>query len=87
MSNEHDQEFIRKAVLESALGMMSSLHTQEAIAIGEGLTVPMRLKFDDLDEAHRPRSGTASFSTAWRDDAMPETMVAEIVQRWRSQTR
>ena len=90
MSNETDQEFIRKAVPESALGMMSSLsslHIQEAIAVGEGLTVPMRLKFDDLDEAHRPRSGTAAFSTVWREDSMPQTMVAEIVQRWRSQSR
>jgi uncharacterized protein len=90
MSNETDQEFIRKAVPESGLGMMaslSSLHTQEAIAIGEGLTVPMRLKFNDLDEAHRPRSGTASFSTVWREDSMPESMVAEVVERWRSQSR
>ena len=73
---------------ESALGMMSSLsslHTQEAIAVGEGLTVPMRLRFDDLDEAHRPRSGTAAFCSTWQEDSMPETMVAEIVQRWRSQ--
>ncbi len=90
MSSEHDQDFIRKAMPESALGMMSalsSLHTQEAIAIGEGLTVPMRLKFDDLDEAHRPRSGSASFSTVWQEDSMPATMVAEIVERWRSQSR
>jgi len=46
----------------------------------------MRLKFDDLDEAHRPRSGPAAFSTIWREDSMPQTMVAEIVQRWRSQS-
>ncbi|MEE2970966.1 MAG: DUF87 domain-containing protein [Pseudomonadota bacterium] len=87
MSNETDQEFIRKAVPESALGMMSSLSSLHTHAVGEGLTVPMRLKFDDLDEAHRPRSGTAAFSTVWREDSMPQTMVAEIVQRWRSQSR
>ena len=75
---------------ESALGMMSSLsslHIHEAIAVGEGSTVPLRLKFDDLDEAHRPRSGTAAFSTVWREDPMPQTMVAEIIRRWRSQSR
>jgi len=90
MSNETNQEFIRKAVPESELGMMaslSSLHTQEAIAIGEGLTVPMRLKFDNLVEAHPPRSDTVSFSTVWREDSMPENLVVEIVERWRSQSR
>lgn len=90
MSNDNDQEFVRKALPESGLGMMSalpSLHTQEAVAIGEGVTVPMRLRFDDLDEAHRPRSGNAPFSTAWQGDSLPETAVAEIVERWRAQAR
>lgn len=37
----------------------------EAIAIGEGVRVPMRLRFDALPEAERPRSNAARFSERW----------------------
>ena len=89
MSNDRDQEFVRKALPESALGLMSalpSLHTQEAVAVGEGVTVPMRLRFDDLAEENRPRSGSAPFSTAWQSDGS-SVSVDEIVARWRAQAR
>ena len=90
MSNDRDQEFVRRALPESASGLISSLpslHTQEAIVVGEGVAVPMRLKFDHLDEEDRPRSGNASFSTAWQHDVDPGDAVAQIIQRWRLQLR
>jgi hypothetical protein len=90
MSNDRDQEFVRRALPESASGLIASLpslHTQEAIVVGEGVTVPMRLKFDHLEEADRPRSGNASFSTAWRTDIDPGQAVAQIIDRWRRQLR
>ena len=90
MSNDRDQEFVQRALPESAQGFISSLpslHTQEAVVMGEGVTVPMRFKFDDLAEAHRPRSGNASFSDAWLKDGLPQTTVEEIVARWRTQVR
>jgi len=90
MSNDHDQEFVRRALPESGHGMLSalpSLHTQEAVAVGEGVTVPMRLRFSDLDETQRPRSGNAEFSTAWQNDIMPQDAIAHIIERWRTQAR
>ena len=90
MSNDRDQELVQRALPESAQGFISalpSLHTQEAVVMGEGVTVPMRFRFDDLAEAHRPRSGNASFSTAWLHDSLPASSVEDIVARWRSQLR
>ena len=90
MSNDRDQEFVQRALPESAQGFISalpSLHTQEAVVMGEGVTVPMRFRFDDLAEAHRPSSGNASFSTAWLHDSLPASSVEDIVARWRSQLR
>ena len=90
MSNERDQEFVQRALPESARGFLStlpSLHTQEAIAVGEGVTVPMRLRFDDLAPEHRPRSASASFSTAWQADMLPQAAVTETIERWRRQIR
>ena len=90
MSNDRDQEFVRRALPESATGLIASLpslHTQEAIVVGEGVTVPMRLKFDHLDEEDRPRSGNAAFSTAWQHDIDPGDAVEQIIHRWRLQLR
>ena len=69
------------------LSALPSLHTQEAVAVGEGVTVPMRLRFSDLDETQRPRSGNAEFSTAWQNDIMPQDAIAHIIERWRTQAR
>jgi DNA helicase HerA-like ATPase len=90
MSNQKDQEFVRGTLSESALGLLDSLptlRTGEAIAVGEGVSVPVRLQFDMLPEERMPLSGTASFSTAWQNDDKDETFVAEIVERWRRQRR
>ena len=57
------------------------------MVVGEGVTVPMRLKFDHLDEEDRPRSGNAAFSTAWQHDIDPGNAVAQIIERWRHQLR
>ena len=90
MSNQKDQEFVRGTLSESAAGLLDSLptlRTGEAIAVGEGVSVPVRLLFDMLAEERKPLSGTASFSTAWQTDDKDESFVAEIIERWRRQRR
>ena len=59
----------------------------DSIAVGEGVSVPVRLRFDMLSEERKPLSGTASFSTAWQTDDKDEGFVADIVERWRRQRR
>ena len=88
MSNQNDQDFVRGALSESAMGLMDflpSLRNAEAIAVGEGVSVPVRLCFDELPEDHRPRSGTASFSTAWQEDDDDKSFIDMVVDRWRRQ--
>ena len=90
MSNDQDQDFVSRALPEAAKGLLSalpSLRVQEAIVVGEGVTVPMRLRFDDLDATQRPRSDSAAFSEAWRKSADTGAAVPEIVKRWRLQLR
>lgn len=90
MSNQKDQEFVRGTLSESAMGLLDSLpslRTGEAIGVGEGVSVPVRLCFDLLSEGQRPLSGTASFSKAWQSQDHDEYYVAEIVDRWRRQRR
>lgn len=90
MSNENDQEFVRTTLPDGADGLLAALpalHAQEAIAVGEGVTVPMRLCFDTLEESCRPKSGTASFSEAWRTDDIDDWFIEDTITRWRRQQR
>jgi DNA helicase HerA-like ATPase len=86
MSTQRDQDFIRGTLADWATGLLDflpSLRTGEAIAIGEGVPTPLRLRFDQLPEAERPKSGTAAFSEAWQSDSEDLEFVKAVVDRWR----
>ncbi|HJU19923.1 MAG TPA: DUF87 domain-containing protein [Stellaceae bacterium] len=85
MINQDDQEIVRSAVPEAAHGLMNflpALRNGEAIAVGEGVSMAMRICFAPLSEDRRPKSATASFSNAWTED-VAGTKVEETVERWR----
>ncbi len=90
MSNSKDQEFVRSTLSESAEGLMyflPLLRTAEAIAVGEGVPVPVRICFDELPREHRPLSGTAPFSNTWKIDKGDSNFIDAVVDRWRRQQR
>ncbi|GIK99512.1 MAG: ATPase [Alphaproteobacteria bacterium] len=90
MSNEQDQHFVQKALPEAAAGLINTLpalRPQEAIAVGEGVVLPMRIRFDDLAPEHRPHSQGTAFSEAWQQDHTTLDQVAETIHRWRRQSR
>jgi DNA helicase HerA-like ATPase len=90
MSNDADQEVIRKAVPEAAFGLMGALPAlkrQEAVVSGEGVTLPMRIRFADLPEALRPCSETRTFSEEWKHDAWNLDLVKDVLRLWRRQNR
>jgi hypothetical protein len=69
------------------IASLPSMRTQEAIAFGEGVSLPMHIRFDDLPPDRRPRSESADFSKAWRSDAAGVDFLKEGIRRWREQTR
>jgi DNA helicase HerA-like ATPase len=86
MSNSADQELVQATMSEAGLGLLEflpSLHTGEAIIIGEGVPVPQRVIFAPLAAHEMPRSKTFIFSEAWRQDGGTAEPVASIVERWR----
>jgi len=90
MSNQKDQDFVRSAMSESALGLMDflpSLRNAEAIAVGEGVSVPMRLCFDKLPDGEQPMSGTASFSEGWSREVESSAFIENVIERWRHRQR
>jgi len=88
LNNERDQAFVKAAMPEGARGFLDSipaLRNREAIICGEGVAIPMRVSFDNLEEQKRPASEDPSFVDLWRQSGGEEDRVHRIVQRWRSQ--
>jgi len=90
MGNELDQQFVANALPESSRGMLAalpSLRRQEAVVVGEGVTIPMRIRFDTLPQEQQPRSTSAPFSQIWQKDGADTGVIEEGIRRWRHQLR
>jgi uncharacterized protein len=90
MSNEQDQNFVKRALpdaVRSLVEVLPTLRAQEALVVGEGTAVPVRVKFSDLPVDRRPHSADVPFATLWKADTADEAYVADIVRRWRHQER
>jgi DNA helicase HerA-like ATPase len=89
LTNEIDQQWVRSSLSDGIVGLLEALGTlgtAEAIGVGEGIVMPMRLVFDTLAPDERPRSATASFSTAWKtDNADDREKLQGVVDQWRRQ--
>ena len=86
LSNEADQQLVRSAVSDAAGGLMRflpALATGEAIAFGDGVSLPMRLAFKRLPKERLPGGATPLFSEGWSEDASDKNYVRDIVARWR----
>jgi DNA helicase HerA-like ATPase len=86
LSNERDQAFVRSVVPDSSEWLISALPalaTGEAVIVGDGVTVPMRVRLDQLAPERQPASRTPSFSEAWQDDRTDPATVQQVVARWR----
>jgi len=85
LSNERDQEIIRKALPDgslSATSFISSIGNGEAIAFGEAIAVPMRMRFDRVAPQQLPK---ASGSTLAPSPDMPDNIdLTEVIARMRA---
>ncbi|MGB3378330.1 MAG: DUF87 domain-containing protein [Allopontixanthobacter sediminis] len=88
LNNDRDQAFVKAAMPEGARGFLDSipaLRNRECIICGEGVAIPIRVSFDNLEESKRPASEDPSFVELWRQSGGEEDAVHRTVQRWRSQ--
>ena len=90
MSNEKDQNFVRRTLPESVAGLLNALpalRQQEALVVGEGVAHPMRVRFADLAPEHRPRAEATNFPKAWQDDVKGKDYATSVIERWRRQSK
>ncbi|WP_425490453.1 ATP-binding protein [Novosphingobium hassiacum] len=90
LNNERDQAFVKAAMPEGARGFVDTipaLRNRECIISGEGVSIPMRVSFDELEAMKRPASNDPSFYELWSKAGGEEQAVERTVQRWRAQSR
>jgi DNA helicase HerA-like ATPase len=90
LNNERDQGFVRSAVPEGARGMIDAipaLRNREAIIVGEGVPIPIRVSFDPLDSAQLPASHDPIFTLAWTRTGGERDQLDRTIKRWRAQGR
>ncbi len=88
LNNERDQAFVRAAMPEGAKGFLDtipSLRNRECIMCGEGVAIPIRVAFDDLEANKRPASTDPLFSELWQQTGGEEEILERVIKRWRSQ--
>jgi len=86
LSSERDQQVIRGSTYEGMLDLIDFLPLlgdREAIILGQGVAMPMRVRFDDLNTQSVPRYMHSTFSQAWKSPNMDRENLEAIVTRWR----
>jgi DNA helicase HerA-like ATPase len=90
LNNDRDQAFVKSAMPEGSRGFLDvipALRNRECIVCGEGVSIPIRVAFDDLERDRRPASSDPLFSELWRQSGDEDAMVNRVVKRWRAQGR
>ena len=86
LANDADHAIIRSAVSDAAtstLEALPSMGNREALACGEAVSMPMRVRFTTVPEATLPHSKLRSL----QDDSMEAQaggFIDEVVKRWRT---
>ena len=90
LNNDRDQACVRAAMPEGARGFLDAipaLRNRECIVCGEGVAIPIRVRFDDLEPEKRPASSDPSFARLWRESGDEAGIISRTIKRWRGHGR
>ena len=90
LNNDRDQACVRAAMPEGARGFLDAipaLRNRECIVCGEGVAIPIRVRFDDLEPEKRPASSDPSFAALWRESGGEAGIIDRTIKRWRGHGR
>lgn len=85
LSTEKDQAVMRANTHDGALDLLDFLPLlgdREAIVFGQGVAMPMRIRFDDLG-GNKPSTHSPGFSAHWKSPNMDREQLEAIISRWR----
>jgi DNA helicase HerA-like ATPase len=90
LSTERDQAVMRANTHEGALDLLDFLPLlgdREAIVLGQGVPMPVRIKFNAVAEVQVPKTRHTGFADAWKTPSMRSEELDEVVRRWRLSVR
>lgn len=88
LTNAADQQHVSRFLPDGLSGMTKSLPNlaqQEAIFVGEGASMPARIRIRDLEEGKLPKSETAKFAKGWILGRLSEDEIATVANRMAGQ--
>jgi DNA helicase HerA-like ATPase len=90
LSTERDQQVVRANTHEGFVDLLDCLPLladQEAIVLGQGVIMPVRIKFRNLESRKENGQKSGMFATAWRDPNINREILDSIVGFWRGTNR
>jgi len=90
LNNDRDQHFVKAAMPEGSRGFLDAipaLRNRECIVCGEGVAIPIRVAFDNLEPERRPASADPLFSELWNQCGGEDEILERTINRWRNQGR
>ena len=90
LSTEDDQRVMRANAHDSSFGLLEYLPLladREAIVVGQGAPMPMRIKFHEIPSTGLPGKQQHEFMMRWAAPNMDRRQLEDTVARWRGQGR
>tara|TARA_E500000318_G_C3564876_1_gene215229 strand:- start:132 stop:1979 length:1848 start_codon:yes stop_codon:yes gene_type:complete len=84
LTNSADQQHVARFLPDGLSGMVRALPAlaqQEALFVGEGASLPARIRIRDLTNEQLPRSASISFARGWSEKRLNEDDLGAIVSR------
>jgi len=90
LSTERDQAVVRANTHEGEFDLLEFLPLlgdREAIVLGQGVVMPMRIRFKNLALGRPATTGHGKFSSAWRSSDVNTATLEDVVKHWRLSTK
>jgi DNA helicase HerA-like ATPase len=91
LSTERDQQVMRANTQDGTLDPLDSLPLladREAIVLGQGVAMPMRIRFREMASGSVPHARQQpGFSKAWKAQGFDRKLLDETIRRWRGLSR
>ena len=88
LNNERDQAVLRSTMPEigkSFVEAIQALRNRECIICGEGVTIPMRVRIDEINDKFKPSSDNPVFSDLWNNAEDETESIHRTTHRWVNQ--
>ncbi|HBB52591.1 MAG TPA: ATPase [Legionellales bacterium] len=88
LNNDRDQAVLRSTMPEvgrSFVEAIQALRNRECIICGEGVTIPIRVRIDEIDAKYKPSSENPIFSELWNKSTEETEAINRTTHRWINQ--